>query len=310
VRAIDHVRGGEIRVRARLVLNATGPWVDAVCRLAGDPGEPRLKPTKGVHLVVPDRGLASAFLLLHPGDGRVLFVIPWQGKTLIGTTDTHTDAGPEGLAVTPGEMAYLLEAHNHYFSPALGPGDVLSCFVGLRPLVRARRDEPSAMSREFRLFKSPSGLLSVAGGKYTTYRHMAEVITDEVCRQLGRRRWCLTRNCPLDGAPRCPWEEFEPSATAALKQSQDLSEGAARHLVKRYGRRAADVAAYLHRQPDMASPVVSGEPDLQAEFAYQKDYEMAIYPADYLLRRTKLGLFHPELLANSDGFQRKKDESD
>jgi glycerol-3-phosphate dehydrogenase len=302
VRAVDHVRGGELRIRARQVLNATGPWVDAVCRLAGEAGEPRLKPTKGVHLVVPDRGLAAAFLLLHPRDGRVLFVIPWLGKTLIGTTDTHSDAAPEDLAVTPGEMAYLLEAHNHYFSPALGPADVLGSFVGLRPLVRARRDEPSAMSREFRLFRSSPGMLSVAGGKYTTYRHMAEVITDEVCRQLGWRRQCRTRTCPLDGAPREPWELYEPAATAALKQNRDLSEGAARHLVKRYGRRAAEVAAYFRRQPELAAPVVSGEPDLQAEFAYQKDFEMAIYPADHLLRRTRLGLFHPELLGNPLGF--------
>src|SRR5262249_26048913 len=160
VRAIDHVSGQEFLISARQVLNATGPWVDAVCRLAGDMSDPYLQPTKGVHLLVPDRDLPAAFLLLHPADGRVLFVIPWMGKTLIGTTDTHSEVGPDGLTVTPEEIMYLLEAHNHYFNPPLGPADVLGSFVGLRPLIRSRPKEPSSRSREFRVFAAPSGLIS------------------------------------------------------------------------------------------------------------------------------------------------------
>jgi glycerol-3-phosphate dehydrogenase len=296
VRAVDRVGGGELIVRARQVLNATGPWVDEVCRLAGDGAGPRLQPTKGVHLIAPDRGLAAAFLLLHPTDGRVLFVIPWMGKTLIGTTDTHSEAEPDRLAVTAEDIAYLLEAHNHFFTPPLVESDLLGSFVGLRPLIRARAGEPSALSREFRLFGSPSGLLSVAGGKYTTYRHMAEVITDVVCQRFGGRRLCRTRHFPLDGAPSLPWDEFEPAAVASLARDHGLPEAAARHLVRRYGRRAAEVAAYLKRQPELAKPVIEGEPDLQVEFAYQGDQEMAIFPADRLLRRTRLGMYHPELL--------------
>src|SRR5207245_1582004 len=105
---------------------------------------------------------------------------PWLGKTLVGTTDTEADAPPDDLTTTPDDVAYLLEGHNHYFAPPLSATDVLGHFAGLRPLLRARPADPSARSREFRLFTSPSGLLSVAGGKYTTYRHMAEVITDTV----------------------------------------------------------------------------------------------------------------------------------
>jgi glycerol-3-phosphate dehydrogenase len=296
VRAVDRVGGRELSLRARQVLNATGPWVDEVCRQAGDDAGPRLQPTRGVHLIALDRGLAAAFLLLHPADGRVLFVIPWMGKTLIGTTDTHSEAGPDHLAVTPEDVAYLLEAHNYYFSPPLAESDLLGNFVGLRPLIRARPGEPSSLSREFRLFWSPSGLLSVAGGKYTTYRHMAEVITDAVCYRFGARRLCRTRSLLLDGAPRQPWDEYEPAEVASLVQNLGLSEGAARHLVRRYGRRAAEVAAYLKQHPELSQPVMPGEPDLQAEFAYQRDHEMAIFPADHLLRRTRLGMYHPELL--------------
>jgi glycerol-3-phosphate dehydrogenase len=296
VRALDRVAGRELTIQARQVLNATGPWVDEVRKLAGVPGTPLLRPTKGVHVIAPDRGLSAAFLLLHPRDGRVFFVIPWLGKTLLGTTDTLFEDEPEKLTVTPEDVTYLLGGFNHHFEPPLQPADILGQFVGLRPLLRSRTDEPSSMSREFRLFPSPNGLLSVAGGKYTTFRHMAEVITDTIVRRLGQRRFCRTRELPLDGTPRQPWEPFLAGETAALSGRHGLSREAAQHLVRRYGRRARDVAAYLEQSPAGAEPVVAGEPDLRAEFAYQRDHEMAVCPEDHLLRRTRLGLFHGELL--------------
>jgi glycerol-3-phosphate dehydrogenase len=305
VRAVDRVGGADFVIRARLVLNAAGPWVDAVCRLAGDPSGPHLRPTKGVHLILPDLGLRAAFLLLHPEDGRVFFVIPWcpvgppgsdSTRTLVGTTDTECDGSPDALTVTPEEIDYLLAGLHHHLALDLGAGDVISAFAGLRPLIRARPGAPSALTREFRVFESPSGLLSVAGGKYTTYRHMAEVITDEVARRLGPRRRCRTRHFHLDGAPDVPWDQFVPAEVAFLRRGHGLAEASAWHLVRRYGARCRDVAAYLERDPGLARPVVAGEPELQAEFAYQRDHEMALYPADHLLRRTRLGLFRPELL--------------
>src|SRR5262249_16809174 len=148
----------------------------------------------------PDRGLSAAFLLLHPKDGRVFFVIPWLGKTLIGTTDTLDAGSPDALFITPEDAIYLLEGFNAYFSPLLTESELLGRFVGLRPLMASRADDPAAMTREFRIIASSSGLLSVAGGKYTTYRHMAEVITNEIARRLGSRALCRTRNHRLDGA--------------------------------------------------------------------------------------------------------------
>jgi glycerol-3-phosphate dehydrogenase len=296
VRAVDHVGGAEFSIHARQVLNATGPWVDSVCRLAGDYSEVHLQPTKGVHLISADRGLPAAFLLLHPADGRVFFVIPWMGKTLIGTTDTLYQGPPDHLSVTEDDVQYLLAGHNHYLQPALTQNDIIGSYSGLRPLIRSRAEEPSSLSREFQVFWSSSGLLSVAGGKYTTYRRMAETITDEMVRRLGRRSRGQTRAFALDGAPRESWEEFQHVETARLQADFALEEAAARHLVGRYGRRAADVAAHLQGDPSLAKPVIAGEPELRVEFIYQRDQEMAIYPADHLLRRTRLGLFHPELL--------------
>jgi glycerol-3-phosphate dehydrogenase len=299
VRVMDRVGGVEFSIRARQVVNATGPWVDAVCQLAGDPSGPHLRPTKGVHVIARDRGLNSAFLLLHPADGRVFFVIPWLGKTLIGTTDTLWEQSPDALIATDADVDYLLAGHNHYFDPGLEHGDIRNSFAGLRPLIRARAGAPSALSREFQLFWSRSGLLSVAGGKYTTYRRMAEVIVNAVMDRLGRRRQSRTRHLPLDGAPREPWETFKSAAARSLALQHGLNEKSALHLVRRYGRRATDVAAYLRRDPTLAEPVFPGEPDLRVEFLYQQHHEMAVCPADHLLRRTRLGLFRPELLATA-----------
>lgn len=310
VRARDRLSGAERTIAARQVLNTTGPWVDVVCRLAGDEAPARLRPTKGAHVIGPPRGLTSAFVLLHPADGRVFFVMPWEGerdagnhetvaaKTLIGTTDTHWDGPPGALRVTPEEIDYLLTGYNRYFDPPLSPADVLGSFAGLRPLIRNGAAEPSARTREFRLFTSPSGLISVAGGKYTTYRHMGEVIASAVAHRLGRRHRSVTAHFPLDGTPAGPWPKFTAAAEATLRADHGLSLQAAAHLVNRYGRRAFDVAAYLKDDPGLARPVVAGGPDLRVEFHYQRDHEMAVRPEDFLLRRTRLGLVHPELLAS------------
>lgn len=297
VRARDHVGNREFTIAARQVLNAAGPWVDRVCQLAGDDAGPRLQPTRGVHVIAPNRGLHAAFLLLHPSDGRVLFVIPWLGKTLIGTTDTFADAGPDDLHVRDDEIAYLLEAHNHYFQPALTAADVLGSFIGLRPLIRSERGGPSSLSREFRIFQSRSGLVSVAGGKYTTFRQMAEDITDVLVARLGGpRRRCCTRRYPLSGVPREPWLDFAPRAVAELQRRCALPAATAQHLVDRYGRHALDMAHYLDESPEARQPIIAGEPELRGEMAYQRDHEMAIYPADHLLRRTRMGMYHPRLL--------------
>jgi glycerol-3-phosphate dehydrogenase len=228
-------------------------------------------------------------------DGRVFFVIPWMGKTLIGTTDTFTDERADALTVSEADVDYLLEGYGGYLTPALEAGDVINTFVGLRPLIRARPGDPSSLSREFRLWRSPSGLLNVAGGKYTTYRRMAELLTDRVMRELRLPlRSGRTRHLPLDGAV-----TQAGSAACPRSASAYLSEAAWQHLLGRYGRRACDVAVYVTGDPALALPVVEGEPDLRVELVYQRREEMALFDEDCLLRRTRLGLFHPELLQNA-----------
>jgi glycerol-3-phosphate dehydrogenase len=293
VGALDHVAGRELRIRARQVLNATGPWVDRVCSLAGDGGGPHLQPTKGVHVLVAPRPERLAYLLLHPRDGRVFFVLPWENKTLIGTTDTLPDTGPDALEVRPEEVAYLLDGYNHHFAAALQPSDVCGSFAGLRPLLHQKADAPSNLSREYAIFTSPSGLVSVAGGKYTTYRQMAEEITDLVARRLGKRQRCRTRDLPLHGSPAEPWHDFVARALPAI-QRHGFSASSAQHLVDRYGRAAFDVLPYLQGASERIHP---DEPDLRGELAYQRAEEMALYPADHFLRRSRIGLCHAELVS-------------
>jgi glycerol-3-phosphate dehydrogenase len=306
VAAKDLVSGADLRVRARQILNATGAWIDQTCPRTGDQSGPHLQPTKGVHIIVAGRGLRSALLLLHPGDGRVFFVIPWgrtvlhNGQapgpvnTLIGTTDTECSLGPDSLTVDSSEIQYLLEGFNHYFDPRIGESDIISSFAGLRPLIRQRKGSPSARTREYRVFESRGGVLNVAGGKYTTYRQMAEIVARKIALRLARGYRPLTRDFALDGAPSEGWNRFEERAAARLCSQLGLAEISARHLVRRYGSRCMDVAGLIAEGPQLREAVIPGEPDLQAELVYHVRHEMAVFPEDSLRRRTRLLLFHSD----------------
>ncbi|MSQ95062.1 MAG: glycerol-3-phosphate dehydrogenase [Gemmataceae bacterium] len=295
--AQDRLSGRRWLLRCRAVLNAAGPWADALCRLAGDSGEPRLQPTKGVHLIAPPRGHRAAALLLHPCDGRVFFVIPWYGKTLIGTTDTFPEAGPGALQVLQAEIDYLVEGYNRYFSASLRVDEVMGTFAGLRPLLRVRSGAPSAQSREFTLQTSASGLVTALGGKYTTFRQMAETIVDSLAGRLQKRRRCQTHNLPLMGTPSIPWGIFCQDMTASIRSRFPIAEDTAVHLVHRYGDQVESVLERISGAEGGFNRVHPDEPDLVGEQRYQREEEMAQFPADLFLRRSRIGMFRPELLS-------------
>src|SRR5439155_1573395 len=186
-RVVDRLGRGEVVARARVVVNAAGPWVDRVVALDAPETPPRLRLTKGVHVVVPHErvGNRAAVVLSAVADRRVMFVIPWGAHTLVGTTDTDHPGGPDvPPVVEPPDVAYLLDTVNHYFPAArLAPADVVGAFAGLRPLVAPRGKatmSPSAVSREEEVFSSASGLISIAGGKLSTYRLVAKTVVDRV----------------------------------------------------------------------------------------------------------------------------------
>ena len=286
-------------ISCRAVLNATGPWVDDVAQLAGDAHVPLLQATKGVHLITRDLGFRFAFLLQHPRDGRVFFVIPWLGKTMIGTTDTVPDTHADSLTVLQSEFDYLLDGYNHHFDPKLSTTDVLGTFAGLRPLIRASPGEPSARSREFRLHVSPSGLVSALGGKYTTYRQMAEDIVDFLTPRIGKQRRCRTRALRLAGTPEMPWPDFLAVSVPTLQKKYPDAADSIVHLLHRYGDQAADVLESIAAVPSGFERAHPEEPDLVGEQAYQRDREMATCPQDLFLRRSRIGMWRPELLRSA-----------
>jgi glycerol-3-phosphate dehydrogenase len=290
-RVRDRISQAEGVIHGQQILNATGPWVDAVEKLAGATEVARLQPTKGVHIIVPDIGLKCAFLLLHPADGRVFFVIPWMRRTLIGTTDDFCSASPDQLTVTSSEEEYLLAGHNYYFGLPIRQAEILGRFAGLRPLLKARPNDPSARSREFALWDGPAGMISVAGGKFTTYRSMAEAITFVLTYQRGAHSRCRTRYLALTGAPVEPWPVFQTRELAALT-SRGVSRETAIHLMDRYGRHARDVAKVALEIPRGLEPVLHGEPEIIGEVEYQQRHEMAMRPEDHWRRRTRLGMYH------------------
>jgi glycerol-3-phosphate dehydrogenase len=229
-----------------------------------------------------------------------MFVLPWVNRTLVGTTDTFTDEGPDEVAAGPEDVNYLLAAVNDYFGQKLTQTDAVATLAGLRPLVSRKAKDPSAVSREFVIIRSPSSLWSIAGGKYTTYRSMAQKLVDRVVSDLGispAASPSRTARHLLIGAPAEDWQRFRQRECGEMAATYRLDPSLVGHLLDRYGVRARVMAG-----DDIDSrawqAVVPGEPDVWAELRYQAQHEMAIRPADHLLRRTRLGLFHPELLSS------------
>src|SRR5213083_407409 len=180
--------GATCTVRALVVVNATGPWLDRVRRLDDPRAEPLVRLTKGTHVVVPRQrlGNAHAVTLTSPIDGRVMFILPWGDQTYIGTTDTDEDASPDEVRATADDVIYLLRSANAFFPQArLAPTDVVGTWAGLRPLLAPPRDvSASDVSREHRIVESPSGLITIAGGKLTTYRVMGQDVAERVAARL------------------------------------------------------------------------------------------------------------------------------
>lgn len=206
----DTLGGSVVRVKARLVLNCTGPWTDEITRLENPKVGPAVRGTKGVHVAVPAArvGNVSAVTMLSPDDGRVCFTLPGSGGiTIIGTTDTPTTEHPHEVRASQADVRYLLNACNRFFPDAsLTEGDVVSTWAGIRPLVASgNKGDPASASREHRIDFSPRGVLTATGGKLTTYRSMAEQIVDAAVLKLSAKvRACDTTTAPLPGARRPP----------------------------------------------------------------------------------------------------------
>ncbi len=310
VRVVDTLSGEEKTIRAHAVVNATGPWTDDTLKMSkAGPGQELLRPTKGVHIVVRrDRvGLEHAVVCFHPDDGRVLFILPWGEHCYIGTTDTDDPEDPARICATAADVKYLVDVTNVYFPEArLEAGDVISTWAGLRPLIRpleggADVDE-SAVSREHQILVGRDGLITIAGGKLTTFRKMAAEVVERVDEYLkltgvhtGRMRPAHTDVEPLPGA--VGWPPDARSEESLAQQVVRMSEGlieddTARMLIYSYGTRALALAGEVARNPSWATRLLEDRPEIEAQVYFGHAHELASEVADILVRRTQIHYRH------------------
>ncbi|MGH7860084.1 MAG: glycerol-3-phosphate dehydrogenase/oxidase, partial [Candidatus Binatia bacterium] len=286
---------GSVTAPAKLVVNATGPWLDRV-RALDDPSAPSLlRPTKGAHQVVPHErvGNRHAIVLHAVTDRRVLFVIPWDGQALIGTTDTDFDGDPDRVIADSSDVDYLLETVNFYFPAArLTESDVVSTFAGLRPLVAGAPGAlPSALSREEDLFESPSGLLSLGGGKLTTYRRVAIRVVDRVARRLESEQGLHPRSrSGTDREPLPGGGDVGERVGGERDGERSLDATRLRFLASRYGARFREILRCVDGDPSLAEPLGPATPHLRAEARFAAETELARRVEDVLRRRTQAAL--------------------
>ncbi len=286
-RVTDDETGAVIDVRARVVVNATGPWSDRVEALAGVPLVAGVRGSKGVHVAVPRSRVGNAFALtlIAPQDGRVMFVLPSGAFTIIGTTDTYDDVLPEEVRATTGDVSYLLAASNHYFpDAALTTTDVVSAWAGLRPLAAhdASGTDAGSASREHAIAQTLPGLIRVTGGKLTTYRSMSKEVVDVVQRALGARPGpCRTADVALHGG------DVGDIGTSIEAATRVVGDGAvAERLVTAYGAHWQDVWSLVESDRSLGTRVAPDRPYLVAELRHAVEREMALTLGDLLIRRT------------------------
>jgi glycerol-3-phosphate dehydrogenase len=277
--------GQRIEVRADNVVNATGVWADRI-----RPGEllteeeiPRIRPSRGTHVTISTEQLeiGTAACIVPAGGERTIFALPWYGRVLVGTTDNDFDGDIDNVPPSTDDVEYLLEALNAYFGTELGPDDLTGAYAGVRPLISSGDPKKSVdISRKAELYETSSGMLTITGGKLTTFRRMAAQVVDRITDRDGREAECRTDDIPLGMAARP--EDLETDAK--------LPDGATDQLAFRYGHAARAVLDLCEERPELAEPIVPGRPDLLAEVVIAARLEQARSVADVLLRRTRLGL--------------------
>jgi glycerol-3-phosphate dehydrogenase len=283
-----HVRDAEtgeaFPVHADAVVNATGVWADRI-----RPGElhdeaevPVIRPSRGTHVILPSERLPVTVGAIVPApDGRTIFVLPWLGQTLIGTTDNDYDGDIDHVKPAESDVAYLLAATSAFFGTELSESDVAGAYAGVRPLISTGDPKKSVdISRKAELYETSSGMVTITGGKLTTWRRMAKMTVDRLVERDGRDAPCRTGEIPLG----------MPVAALDLPRVEGVEEDAYEQLAGRYGYAAHEVLGVAGERGELAQPILPGMPDLLAEAAFSARREQARSVADVLLRRTRLGL--------------------
>ena len=287
---VDQASPRTFEIRARAFVNATGPFSDVVRQFATPNVTPRMRPSKGVHIMLPLDGFSETDALLVPKteDGRVIFAIPWNGRLLVGTTDSGYTPGEE-MIVKSDEIEYLLRQINPYLSSPLRADQVVSGIAGVRPLVAAQgvTDTKKLIRDDEVEFDAVSGLVSILGGKWTTHRMMGEETIDKVQEHLGAPHSASrTSEHPLAGATGFTWDYWQ-----TLESDFALQGPTAHHLAHKYGTQAPQVLELAKSDKSLALPMVEGEAPIRAQVVYAVRHEMARTLEDVLARRIGLQLY-------------------
>jgi glycerol-3-phosphate dehydrogenase len=276
--------GDEFEVRAANVVNATGVWADRIRpeELHDEAEVPQIRPSRGTHITLATEDLPLVSGAIVPaGSGRTIFALPWLGRSLIGTTDNDYDGDVDHVRPAEEDIEYLLGAVNRYFETDLGVGDVAGAFAGVRPLISTGDPKKSVdISRKAELYETSSGLITITGGKLTTWRRMAKMAVDRLVERDAGDAPCRTAEIPLGMA-------VDPRE---LPRVEGVPEESYAALAARYGHAAHDVLAVAAERGELAQPIVPGMPDLLAEAPFAAQREQVRGVADVLLRRTRLGL--------------------
>ncbi len=288
VNVLDQIRNEPHRIRAKVFINATGPFADGIRQLANPSVSPRIRVSKGVHILLPRdvMGYDTAILVPKTDDGRVIFMIPWQGRILVGTTDEECELTEKEITVESDDVEYLLNYVNRYLKKPVTRDQIKSGFGGLRPLLQA---DPSADTKslvrdhEVEIDKK-TGLISIMGGKWTTYRLMAKDTIDTAEKILrGSVSPCKTDTCPLQGT-----EGWTPDMYRGLARPFKVPDYVAKRLCAKYGADAIKILTLLWKDGSLRQPLIEGSPVLGAEVVYAAVYEMGLTLKDIFSRR--LGL--------------------
>ena len=277
-------------VRATNVVNATGVWADRIRpeEILAEEEVPRIAPSRGTHVTISQEQLPleNAACIVPAGEERTIFALPWYGRALIGTTDRDYEGDIARVEPSGDDIEYLLEATNSFFGTEIGAGELTGAYAGLRPLISTGDPRKSVdISRRAELYETSSGLLTITGGKLTTWRRMAKQVVDRMVEREGRDAPCQTAEIPLG----MPADDADLAPPDALEEA-NLPNGWRALLAFRYGHAARRVLAVAAEHPELAAPIVPGQPDLLAEAAIAARLEQARSLADVLLRRTRLGL--------------------
>ncbi len=300
VGCVDVETGERFEIEADNVINATGVWADRIRpeEIEREEDVPRIAPSRGTHITVStdDLMLERAACIVPAGESRTIFALPWYGRALIGTTDNDYDGDISHVQPGADDISYLLDAANAFFRLELSAGDVTGAYAGVRPLITTGDPRKSVdISRKAELYETSSGMLTITGGKLTTWRRMAKQVVDRMVEREGRVAPCRTDDLPLGMAA----SEHQLDPPEGLTDAE-LPDGYRGLLGFRYGHAARNVLRLAGEHREMAGPIVAGQPDLLAEAAVAARLEQARSVADVLLRRTRLGIVAAPALRTAD----------